>query len=67
MDENNKDDVVKNKVDNKFTEKVETKIYAIKGLAETKKYEEIIPELEECTFILEHIQDKTKLNIKNVF
>ena len=48
-------------------EKVETKIYAIKGLAETKKYEEIIPELEECTFILEHIQDKTKLNIKNVF
>ena len=48
-------------------EKVETQIFAIKGFAEIKKYDEIVPELEKCTFILEHIQDKTKLNVKNVF
>lgn len=48
-------------------EKVETQIFAIKGFAEMKKYDEIVPELEKCTFILEHIQDKTKLNVKNVF
>ena len=48
-------------------EKVETQIFAMKGFAEIEKYDEIVPELEKCVFILEHIQDKTKLNIKNVF
>lgn len=48
-------------------EKVETQILAMKGFAEIKKYDEIVPELDKCIFILEHIQDKTVLNIKNVF
>lgn len=48
-------------------EKVETQIFAIRGFIEIKKYDEIVPELEKCVFILEHIQDKTTLNIKNVF
>lgn len=48
-------------------EKVETQIWTIKGFGEVERYDEIIPELEKCTFILEHIQDKTKLNIKNIF
>lgn len=48
-------------------EKVESQIYTIKGFSEVEKYDEIIPELEKCTFILEHIQDKTKINIKNIF
>lgn len=48
-------------------EKVETQIFAINGFAEIEKYDEIVPELDKCTFILEHIQDKTALNIKNVF
>ena len=48
-------------------EKVETQIWSIKGFCEIEKYDEIIPELEKCTFILQHIQDKTKLNVKNIF
>ena len=48
-------------------EKVETQIFAMKGFEEIKKYDEIVPELDKCIFILEHIQDKTVLNIKNVF
>ena len=48
-------------------EKVETQIYAMKGFSEIEKYDEVIPELEKCMFILEHIQDKTKLNVKNIF
>ena len=48
-------------------EKVETQIFAMKGFAEIKKCDEIVPELDKCIFILEHIQDKTVLNIKNVF
>ena len=48
-------------------EKVETQIFNIKGFYEIKKYDEIIPELEKCVYILEHIKDKTKLNVKNIF
>ena len=48
-------------------EKVETQIFAMNGFSEIEKYDEIIPELEKCVFILEHIQDKTKINIKNIF
>ena len=48
-------------------EKVETQIFSMKGFSEIGKYDEIVPELEECIFILEHIQDKTKLNVKNIF
>ena len=48
-------------------EKVETQICAMKGFSEIEKYDEVVPELEKCMFILEHIQDKTKLNVKNIF
>ena len=48
-------------------EKVETQIYAMKGFRKIEKYDEVVPELEKCMFILEHIQDKTKLNVKNIF
>ena len=48
-------------------EKVETQIWSMKGFSEIEKYDEVVPELDKCIFILEHIQDKTKLNIKNIF
>ena len=48
-------------------EKVETQIYAIKGFGEVEKYDEILPEAEKCSFILKHIEEKTKLSVKNIF
>ena len=48
-------------------EKVETQIYAIKGFYEVEKYDEILPESEKCSFILKHIEEKTKLSVKNIF
>ncbi len=48
-------------------EKVETQIFTMKGFGEIGRYDEILPELEKCVFILEHIQDKTRLNVKNIF
>lgn len=48
-------------------EKVETEIALIEGQSESELYDEICPELEKCIFILEHIEDKTALNIKNIF
>ena len=48
-------------------EKVKTQIFTMKGFGEIGRYDEILPELEKCVFILEHIQDKTRLNVKNIF
>lgn len=39
----------------------------MKGFGEIGRYDEILPELEKCVFILEHIQDKTRLNVKIYF
>lgn len=48
-------------------EKVETQIFLLGGEAEAKLYEDAIPEIEKCIFILQHIEDKTALDIKNIF
>ena len=48
-------------------EKVETQIYAIKGLIESKSYDSMLSEIEKCSFILKHIEEKSKLSIKNIF
>ena len=48
-------------------EKVESQISSIKGFIEVNNYEEVLPEIERGIFKLGHIQDKSKLNIKNIF
>lgn len=48
-------------------EKVEAQISMIEGNIEAQQYKQVLPELEKCVFILEHIGDKTALNIKNIF
>ena len=48
-------------------EKVETQLFLLAGEAKSKLYQDAVPEIEKCIFILEHIEDKTALNIKNIF
>lgn len=48
-------------------EKVETQIFLLKGHIEGELYKETLSEIEKCSFILEHIADKTALDIKNIF
>ena len=48
-------------------EKVETQLFLLSGEIEVELYEDAIPEIEKCMFILEHIADKTSLNVKNIF
>lgn len=48
-------------------EKVETQLFLLKGQIEAKAYIDTFAEIEKCTFILEHIEDKTALDIKNIF
>lgn len=48
-------------------EKVETQLALLIGEMETELYDDAVPEIEKCEFILEHIADKTSLTIKNIF
>ena len=48
-------------------EKVETRIANIKGMEEVEKYDDILPQIEECIFLLEHIRDKNTLILRNIF
>lgn len=48
-------------------EKVKTELVSLKGNIEVKEYEQGIPNLNNCVFILEHIKEKTALQIKNIF
>ena len=48
-------------------EKVETELTSLKANIEVEQYEEGIPDLEKSIFILNHIKEKFKFNIKNIF
>ena len=48
-------------------EKVETELTSLQANIEIEQYEESVPDLEKSIFILNHIKEKFKLNIKNIF
>lgn len=48
-------------------EKVKTELVSLKANIQTKEYEQGIPDLDKCVFILEHIKEKSALQIKNIF
>lgn len=48
-------------------EKMKTELVSLKGNIEVEEYEQGIPNLNNCIFILEHIKEKTALQIKNIF
>lgn len=48
-------------------EKVETELSSLQANIETKEYKQGIPDLQKCIFILDHIKDKSSMQIKNIF
>lgn len=48
-------------------EKVGNDLDGLKSYIETNEYPEAISELDESIFILNHIEDKYKFNLKNIF
>ena len=48
-------------------EKVKTEITGLRGYIEKEEYSEALSELDKSVYILEHIKDKTSLNLKNIF
>lgn len=48
-------------------EKAETGLTVLKSFVELKDYEMAISEIDKTIFIIEHIEDKYKFNIENIF
>lgn len=48
-------------------EKVKTDLTGVKGYIEMEEYSEAVPELDKTIFVLEHIKDKTAVDLKNIF
>ena len=48
-------------------EKVETQLTSLKAHIKTEEYAEAIETLETSIFILKHIKEKFRLNMKNIF
>ena len=48
-------------------EKVKTELTGVRGYIEKEEYSEAVPELDKSVYILEHIKEKTALNLKNIF
>ena len=48
-------------------EKVENNMTTMRSFVNTKEYTQSISEIEECIFILKHIEEKYAFNLENVF
>lgn len=48
-------------------EKVHSQIRIAKGFFEAEEISDGVPELENCIYILHHIQQKEEFNLKNIF
>ena len=48
-------------------EKVETRIANIRADVETEEKEDCIASIEECKYVLEHIEEKEDFKIQNIF
>lgn len=48
-------------------EKVETELTSLKAHIDIEEYDHGVPELEKSIFILNHIKEKFKVDIKNIF
>ena len=48
-------------------EKVKTNLTELKSHTETEEYEEAINDLDKSVFVLDHIEEKSEFNLKNIF
>ena len=48
-------------------EKVETRLTELKSNIEMEEIEQAVAELDACSFVLEHIEDKESFKLKNIF
>ncbi len=62
-----KNEVMAYYIEHNELEKVEVELTKLKADIETEEYKMAVENLDNCSFILEHIKDKTALKIVNIF
>ena len=48
-------------------EKADTNLIGLKSYIDTQEEADAVSELEKSVFVLKHIEDKTRMNLKNIF
>lgn len=54
-------------VDHKEVDRIDTLVTHLEGMAQAGSLETMMPELEELSFFVSHIDDKHKIKLENVF
>ena len=57
----------KHSIKNDELEKAETDMVALKGSVNVKEYEMAVSELDKSVYVLQHIEDKYKFELVNIF
>lgn len=63
----NRKDTLAYYIEHDEIEKVETHLTILESDIEVEDYDHALGELDTCSFVLEHIQDKESLKLKNIF
>ena len=64
---NKRQDILSFYIEHDELEKVKTELTVVKAFIEIEEFSDAVPELDKTIFILEHIQNKNILDLKNIF
>lgn len=61
------DDIMAYYIEHDELEKVKTALTSARSFIEVEEYEQSIESIDKCIYILEHIQEREKLSLDNIF
>lgn len=61
------DDIMAYYIEHDELEKVKTALTSAKSFIEIEEYEQSIESIDKCIYILEHIKEREKLSLDNIF
>lgn len=61
------DDTLAYYIEHNELEKIKTQLTEIRTFSETQEYSNGIESIDKCKYLLEHLDDKTKVTLDNIF
>ena len=61
------DDTLAYYIEHNELEKIKTQLTEIRTFSETQEYNNGIESIDKCKYLLEHLDDKTKVTLDNIF
>lgn len=62
-----KDDIMAYYIEHNELEKVKTALTSMKSFVETEEYVQAVEAIDRCMYILDHIYEREKLSLDNIF